>query len=41
MRYTNDDVADTAEDGDIWMVDVDGTDATRVTRGPAIDGWPE
>jgi len=41
MRYTNDDVADTAEDGDIWMVDVEGTDATRVTRGPAIDGWPE
>ena len=41
MRYTNDDVADTAEDGDIWIVDVDGTDATRVTRGPAIDDWPE
>jgi TolB protein len=41
MRYTNDDVADTAEDGDIWIVDVDDTDATRVTRGPAIDDWPE
>jgi TolB protein len=41
MRYTNDDVADAAEDGDIWIVHVDGTDATRVTRGPAIDGWPE
>lgn len=41
MRYTNDDVADAAEDGDIWIVDVDGTDTIRVTRGPAIDGWPE
>ena len=39
--FTNDYVADTAEDGDIWMVDVDGTNATRVTRGPAIVGWPE
>jgi TolB protein len=41
MRYTNDDVADAAEDGDIWIMDADGTDATRVTRGPAIDDWPE
>ena len=41
MRYTNGDVADAAEDGDIWIMDVDGTDATRVTRGPAIDDWPE
>jgi Tol biopolymer transport system component len=41
MRYTNDDLADAAEDGDIWIVDVDGTNATRVTRGPAIDDWPE
>ncbi len=41
MRYTNDDVADTAEDGDIWIVDVAGTDATRITQDPAIDGWPE
>jgi Tol biopolymer transport system component len=41
MRYTNDDVADSAEDGDIWIVNADGTDATRVTRGPAIDDWPE
>ncbi|MGH2641796.1 MAG: TolB family protein [Actinomycetota bacterium] len=41
MRYTNDDVADSAEDGDIWIVSSDGTDAIRVTRGPAIDGWPE
>jgi hypothetical protein len=40
MRYTNDDVADAAEDGDIWIVDADGTDATRITRGPAIDAWP-
>jgi Tol biopolymer transport system component len=40
-RYTNDDVADAAEDGDIWIMDADGTDATRVTRGPAIDAWPE
>jgi hypothetical protein len=24
--FTNDYVADTAEDGDIWMVDPDGTD---------------
>lgn len=41
MRYTNGDVAHTAEDGDIWIVNVDGTDATRVTRGPAIDDLPE
>jgi Tol biopolymer transport system component len=41
MRYTNEDVAAKAEDGDIWIVDADGTDATRVTRGPAIDAWPE
>lgn len=40
-RYTNEDVALTAEDGDIWIVDVDGTDATRVTRGPAIDWGPQ
>jgi hypothetical protein len=36
-RYTNEDVAATAEDSDIWIMDVDGADATRVTRGPAID----
>jgi Tol biopolymer transport system component len=41
MRYTNNDVADAAEDGDIWIMDADGTNATRVTRGPAIDDWPE
>ena len=41
MQYTNDDVAHTEEDGDIWIVNVDGTDATRITRGPAIDDWPE
>jgi Tol biopolymer transport system component len=41
MRYTTDDVADTAEDGDIWTVNIDGTDAIRVTRGPAVDDWPE
>jgi Tol biopolymer transport system component len=41
MRYTNDDVADAAEDGDIWIMDADGTDAFRATRGPAIDDWPE
>jgi TolB protein len=40
-RYTNDDVAAAAEDGDIWIVDADGTDATRVTHGPAIDSWPQ
>jgi Tol biopolymer transport system component len=46
MRYTNDDVADTPvadtpEDGDIWIVNIDGAVAIRVTRGAAIDGWPE
>jgi Tol biopolymer transport system component len=40
-RYTNEDVAASAEDGDIWIIDADGTDATRVTRGPAIDSWPQ
>jgi len=40
-RYTNEDVAASAEDGDIWIVDVDGTAATRVTRGPAIDWGPQ
>jgi WD40-like Beta Propeller Repeat len=36
-RHTNDDVADSAEDGDIWVVDVDGTELIRVTRGRGID----
>jgi Tol biopolymer transport system component len=40
-RYTNEDVAGTAEDGDLWIVNVDGGDATRVTRGPAIDWGPQ
>lgn len=40
-RYTNEDVAATGEDGDIWTIDADGTDATRVTHGPAIDSWPQ
>ena len=31
------DVVATAEDGDIGIVDVDGSAATRVTRGPAVD----
>jgi Tol biopolymer transport system component len=39
MRYTNEDVADAAEDGDIWVMNADGTNARVVTRGPAIDGW--
>ena len=29
------------EDGDIWIIEADGTDATRVTHGPAIDSWPQ
>jgi hypothetical protein len=38
-RYTNEDVAVTAENGDIWIVDVDGTDATKVrTVRPSIRG---
>jgi len=41
MRYTNEDVAAIAEDGDIWIIEADGTDATRVTHGPAIDSWPQ
>jgi TolB protein len=41
MRYTNEDVAASAEDGDIWIIDADGTDATTVTHGPAIDSWPQ
>jgi Tol biopolymer transport system component len=32
-RWTNEDVAASAEDGDIWIIDADGTDATRVTHG--------
>ena len=40
-RYTNEDVAGAAEGGDIWIVDVDGTSAIRVTRGPAIDWGPQ
>ena len=40
-RYTNEDVAGAAEGGDILIVDVDGTGAIRVTRGPAIDWGPQ
>lgn len=41
MRYTNEDVVASAEDGDAWIIDADGTDATTVTHGPAIDSWPQ
>jgi Tol biopolymer transport system component len=41
MRYTNEDVAASPEDGDIWIIDADGSDATRVTHGSAIDNWPQ
>lgn len=40
-RYTNEDVAASPEDGDIWIIDADGADATRVTHGSAIDNWPQ
>ena len=41
QRYTNEDVTGSPENGDIWIIKADGTDATRLTHGPAVDSWPQ